>query len=536
MNDIYVIAAGRPLAPGGAEEVGNKAWNLMQMADAGLAVPPAFVLPTALCPRMQDGAAPNIDQLIERGIGEIEALTGRGFGSARRPLLLSVRSGAAASMPGMMETVLNIGLNDETAAAMLRATGNPRLVWDSYRRLVESYGEIVGGVPAASFRQAGEEAALRAGVAGVSDLDFGQSRGLLRRLTGLYRDVVGRPFPQDVRVQLSEAIRAVFRSWNADKAVAFRRLNKLDGLTGTAVTVQSMVFGNMSSFSGSGVAFTRDPSSGANGLYLDFVFNAQGEDIVAGRHHLADAGRLGRLLPSVRAELDVVRGLLERRFGDAQDFEFTVEDGKLWLLQTRNAKRTPLAALRIAVDLVKEGIVAPAVALARVGDLDPAALMQRSLRNADALRLLGHATVASLGIAAGRVAFDPVGAAALAADGSPVILVRDEATTADIDGMAVAQGILTAVGGRTSHAAVVARQLGSVCLVGCAALRFDTQGGSARIGEHAIQAGDWLSLDGSDGAIYAGRAQYSEEPPQDLLAEVAGWRREAAALPMKLLA
>lgn len=528
MSEFYVIAAGRPLAPGGAEEVGNKAWNLMLMAEAGLAVPPAFVLPTALCPRMLDGAAANIDRLIERGIGELEALTGRGFGSARRPLLLSVRSGAAASMPGMMETVLNLGLNDDTCAAMLRSTGNPRLVWDSYRRLIESYGEIVGGLPAATLQQASAEAARNAGVAGAAELDFEQCRRLVRQLLDLYREATGRSFPQDVRVQLSEAIRAVFRSWNADKAVAFRRLNNLQGLAGTAVTVQSMVFGNMSGFSGSGVAFTRDPSSGANELYLDFAFNAQGEDIVAGRHALTDAGKLGRLLPAVSAELEDVRGLLERRFGDAQDFEFTVEDGKLWLLQTRSAKRTPLAALRIAVDLVKEGLISPRVALARVDDLDPAALEQRRLSNADALRFLGRATVASLGVASGRVAFDSAGAAALVKQGGPVILVRDEATTGDIEGMAVADGILTAVGGRTSHAAVVARQLGKVCLVGCAGLRFAAGMQGATISDQRINAGDWISLDGADGAIYAGRAQYIQERPQELFSEWERWSRVAA--------
>jgi pyruvate,orthophosphate dikinase len=327
---------------------------------------------------------------------------------------------------------------------------------------------------------------------------------------------------------VSEAIRAVFRSWNADKAVAFRRLNNLQGLAGTAVTVQSMVFGNMSGFSGSGVAFTRDPSSGANELYLDFAFNAQGEDIVAGRHALTDAGKLGRLLPAVRAELEDVRGLLERRFGDAQDFEFTVEDGKLWLLQTRSAKRTPLAALRIAVDLVREGLISPRVALARVDHLDPASLEQRRLSNADALRVLGRATVAGLGVAGGRVAFDSASASALARQGTPVILVRDEATTGDIEGMAVADGILTAVGGRTSHAAVVARQLGKVCLVGCAELRFTAGMQGATIGDQRINAGDWISLDGTDGAIYAGRAQYTQERPQELFSEWERWSRVAA--------
>lgn len=531
MNELYVIAGGRPLAPGGAEEVGNKAWNLMLMAEAGLAVPPAFVLPVTLCPRVLDGGL-SIDALIDRGISELEGLTQRGFGSARRPLLVSVRSGAAASMPGMMETVLNIGLNDETAAAMLRQTGNARLVWDSYRRLIESYGEIVAGLPAATLQQAGADAARAVGLAGAAELDFVQCRALVRELLGLYRDAAGRSFPQDVRVQLSEAIRAVFRSWNAEKAIAFRRLNNLQGLAGTAVTVQSMVFGNMSGFSGSGVAFTRDPSSGADALYLDFAFNAQGEDIVAGRHQVTDADRLGRMLPAIRRELETVRGLLERRFGDAQDFEFTVEDGKLWLLQTRSAKRTPLAALRIAVDLVRAGIVTPQAALRRLQGIDPATLEEQHVANAGTLRRLGGAIVASLGVASGRVAFDPAGATALAKGGEPVILVRDEATTADIEGMAVAAGILTAVGGRTSHAAVVARQLGKVCLVGCTALRLAPDGQAARIGEHDLRAGDWLSLDGNDGAIYAGRAQVAPRRPEALLQEVARWREATAAVPV----
>jgi pyruvate,orthophosphate dikinase len=525
MSELYVIAANRGLPVGGVDEVGNKAWNLMLMSEAGLPVPPGFVLPTSLCERVEHGSAALLDGLIERGLAELETATGRDFGSGRRPLLLSVRSGAAASMPGMMETVLNVGLNDTAVKGIIRATGNTRLAWDSYRRLIESYAEVVAAVPMNEFHAATAEAVAAAGVSRPADLDFEQCRTLVRALLDIYRDVAGRSFPQDVRVQLTEAVRAVFRSWNAEKAVTFRRINHLNDLKGTAVTVQTMVFGNMSGFSGSGVAFTRDPSSGAPELYLDFATNAQGEDIVAGRQRVADAARLGQILPHVRAELDTLRDQLERRFGDAQDFEFTVEEGKLWLLQTRIAKRTPWAAVRIATDMVQEELITPEDGLRQLEHIDLDAIARRSLVKSTILQHLGNATVASQGIASGRVAFDAAAAVAIAEAGEPAILVRAESNTSDIEGMVKAVGILTSAGGRTSHAAVVARQLDKVCLVGCADLQINAR--SALLGGHTINAGDWITLDGSDGSIYAGRGECIIEIPTELLAEVERWRAGA---------
>jgi pyruvate,orthophosphate dikinase len=324
-------------------------------------------------------------------------------------------------------------------------------------------------------------------------------------------------------------VRAVFRSWNAEKAVAFRRISHLNGLKGTAVTVQTMVFGNMSGFSGSGVAFTRDPSIGAPELYLDFASNAQGEDIVSGRQHVADAARLGQILPHVRAELDTVREQLERRFGDAQDFEFTVEEGKLWLLQTRNAKRTPWAALRIATDMVREELIAPEAGLQQLKDIDLDTIARRRLVKSTLLQRLGSATVASQGIASGRVTFDAEAAIAIAAAGEPAILVRKESNTSDIEGMLKAGGILTSAGGRTSHAAVVARQLDKVCLVGCTELQVNPQ--FAHLGDHTINAGDWITLDGTDGSIYAGRGECMTEKPTELLAEIDAWRKSTKSQP-----
>jgi pyruvate,orthophosphate dikinase len=528
MSEYYVIAANRQAAASGPAEVGNKAWNLMMMADGGLSVPPAFVLPTSLCGRGANGDDGDIEALIARGVTELEALTGFGFGSTRRPLLLSVRSGAAASMPGMMETVLNVGLNDVTVEALIRASGNPRLAWDCYRRLIESYADVVAGLPPEPFDAETAKTVSGLGAAHVRELDFEGLRRLTRAMLETYRDLAGAPFPRDVGAQLSGAVRAVFRSWNAERAVVYRRLNGLDGLAGTAVTVQKMVFGNMGGFSGSGVAFTRDPADGADRLYLDFLANAQGEDIVAGRQRLSDTERLGEMLPDVRAELEEVRSTLESRFRDVQDFEFTVEEGRLWLLQTRRAKRTPWAALRIAVDMVDQGLITPSEALERLDGVPLDALERHSLAADSAIVELASAIPASVGIGIGRVAFGADAAKAMARDGAPSILLHPDTTTADIEAMSLAAGILTGAGGRTSHAAVVARQLNKVCLVGCLEMIIDGEGKSARFGSRTVREGDWLTLDGNTGAVFAGQAQVTVERPAEALARVEDWRRQAA--------
>ncbi len=526
MAELYPILPGAKPAEGGAEEVGGKAWGLMRMAEAGLPVPPGFVLPTLWCRRRRAGAldAAALDAALRQGIGRIEAASGLGFGAARRPLLVSVRSGAAASMPGMMETVLDVGLNAVTVQGLIRATGNPRLAWDSYRRLVAGYAETVAGLDPAPFAALAREAAAAEEVAGPEGLDHRALRALTEALLDRYRDLAGAPFPADPMVQLADAVDAVLGSWDAPKAASYRRLRGLDDAAGTAVTVQAMVFGNAGGASGAGVGFTRDPATGAHELYFDFQFNGQGEDVVAGRQVLRDHERLRRVLPAVWAELGDVAHGLERLFGDAQDFEFTVQAGRLHLLQARAAKRTPWAAAVIAADLVAEGLITPGQALARLQGMDLGAVVRTSF--APPLPApLAQATVAGIGVACGPIALDPEAACRLAAMGEPPILVRAETSTADIEGMEAAAGILTAAGGRTSHAAVVARQLGKVCLVGCPELEIDLARRLCRIGGTALAEGEALALDGNSGAVYPGRLPVVSERPEAALAAIAGWAR-----------
>ncbi len=523
-TDLCFILPNEALPAGGADAVGNKAWNLMRLAQAGLPVPPAFVLPIAWCRAPRDPAA--LRQALAAGIARLEAATGLGFGSARRPLLVAVRSGAAVSMPGMLETVLNVGLNPRSVEGLVRLTGNPRLAWDSDRRLVQGYAEVVAGLPAEPF-----EALLRAAVAGEGveserDLDHRASRLLAEAMRAQYEALVGAGFPANPLDQLAGAAEAVFRSWDAPKAVSWRRLNRLDDAAGTAVTVQTMVFGNAGGTSGAGVGFTRDPATGARLLYFDFCCNGQGEDVVAGRRTLADGDRLRALLPDAFRTLVEVAARLEALFRDAQDFEFTVQEGKLFVLQTRRAQRTPLAALRMAVDMVDEGLIAPDEALRRLDGMD-LALLGRTRFALPLPEPLARAVVAGAGVASGPVALDEVAAERFAGDGTPAILVRPETLTADIAGLASAAGLLTVAGSRTAHAAVVARQLGKVCLVGCAGLEIDMARRLCRIGGKLLAEGDAISLDGNTGAVYPGALPILTERPERELAAVAGWGASA---------
>mgnify|MGYP005811753213 CR=1 FL=1 len=524
------IVPGMPLPAGGPAEMGNKAWNLMRMAAAGLPVPPGFVLPTAWCRARRAGQADASDlrRALVAGIKRIESETGLVFGGRRRPLLVSVRSGAAVSMPGMLETVLDVGLDHTTVEGLIRLTGNPRLAWDSYRRLVQGFAEVVGGVPADPFEAALRAEVRAAGVETERELDHLALRTLTEQMLQLFEQHAGRPFPTDPMEQLTQAADAVFASWDAPKAAAYRRLNRLDDGAGTAVTVQIMVFGNTGGRSGAGVGFTRNPATGERELYFDFCFNAQGEDVVAGRRTLTDSDRLSRTLPSSYADLLATQRQLEALFKDAQDFEFTIQDGRLFLLQARRAQRTPLAALRIAVDMVREGLITEQEGLERLAGVDLNAAT--TTRFAPPLpSALAQALVACPGVAAGPIALDSAAAERLAVSGTPAILVRPETATSDIAGMARAAGILTAAGSRTSHAAVVARQLGKVCLIGCAGLTIDLARRTCRIGERELSEGDPLSLDGNTGSIYAGLLPVITERPDRELAEVASWRREKVA-------
>ncbi len=522
MPDLYSILPGSPLPKGGAQEVGNKAWGLLRMVQAGLPIPPAFVLPTAWCRRTQTADQPVLRQTLATGITRLQSATGLEFGASRRPLLVSVRSGAAVSMPGMMETVLNIGLNAETVEALIRLTGNPRLAWDSYRRLVQGYAEVVAYLPTSPF-DALVTAALESGeVNDERDLDHRDLRTLTLAMLDCYRTLTGSAFPADPREQLAAATAAVFRSWDAPKAVSYRRLNGIDDKSGTAVTVQTMIFGNAGGGSGAGVAFTRNPAIGAKELYFDFQFNAQGEDVVSGRQHLGDKDRLRLVLPGVWTRLNEICHDLETLFRDAEDFEFTVQSGVLYLLQARRAKRTDWAALAIAVDMVEEGLLTPAEALAHLDGINLNTVVRTSFAP-PVPETLAMAEVASMGVVSGVVALDSAAVKRLSLAGAPAIFVRRETVTTDIEGMALAAGILTASGGRTSHAAVVARQLGKVCLVACPGLEINLDRRQCTIGGAVLNEGDSVSLDGNTGAVHLGRLTPLLERPERALAAIATW-------------
>jgi pyruvate,orthophosphate dikinase len=523
-HEAFLIGCGpNGSAHGTIEVMGSKAFNLARMAQIGISVPAAFVLGTRHCSEFLagDGALPEETKAqIRSCTRHLEEGSGLGLGSPRRPLILSVRSGAPVSMPGMLDTVLNVGLCDNTLPGLLRLTGNPRLAWDSYRRFVKSFAEVVRGAGPEPFEQATREELRRVGTERLDDLDFRSMRSLTTRLLDVYAEVVGDAFPQSPADQLEAAVGAVFASWNSGKAVIYRRANRIPDDLGTAVTVQRMVFGNSGGNSGSGVAFTRDPATGENRLYLDFAFNAQGEDVVSGRTTLEHGPDLARRLPNAFGELMALKEQLEREFGDAQEFEFTVQDGTLFILQTRAAKRTSLAALRIAVERLEAGDISPAEAGRSLEGIDLEGIEIVHVEGSGGAVPLASGTAASIGVASGRIALIPARAVELAREGDPVLLVREDIATSDIAAIHAASGILTARGGRTSHAAVVARQLGKACIVGCAGLRIDSGERSCSIGGRKLREGDLLCLDANTGAVFAGEPRITRERPTDLLARI----------------
>lgn len=531
MKIVRIGATTAPAGPGSlpsADMVGAKAANLAQMAALGLPVPPAFVLPVSLCAAIVRGDGDARDKLragLAEGVRYLEEATGRVLGDRRRPLLVSVRSGAARSMPGMLDTVLDVGATAEAVHGLIRSTGNPRFAWDCRRRFLESFASVVLGVDATVL--AAPRAALVAdeGVARVEDLD-GEALERLARAYGEALDDDGDAAPADPMAQLEAAAQAVYRSWMGERARTYRALERLEYLEGTAVTVQAMVFGNRSLMSGSGVAFSRDPSSGAPEPVIDVLFEAQGEDVVSGSRSPQTEAALARVVPAAAKALRETLVTLERSFRDVQDVEFTIEDGRLWMLQTRSAKRTPRAALRIAIDLVHEGIITPAEGLERVRVLDPEALVEARLTGVG--QALLHGTGASAGVAVGRAAFSSQSAQRLADGGEPVILVRPDTSTSDVAGFSVSAGIVTAVGGRTAHASLVARQMGKPCVAGCVELAVEPEKGEARVGCTRITEGDWLSVDGGAGAVYLGRGQIAVDRLESELREVESWRAAPA--------
>lgn len=523
---VYLLGT-TPVSQVTPDVVGAKAFNLMQMEEAGLPVPPAFVLGTSTWREFQQAGGRLEDQVVAdltRGVNALEELTGRRFGAARRPLLVSVRSGAAVSMPGMLQTILNVGLSEATLPGLLRSTGDPVFVWDSYRRLVQGYAEVVDGCPSAAFSAVLDRALTEHGVADVAELDVAALKAVVRDHLDVYRSTVGRPFPDEPMEQLVGAAAAVLRSWDSPTATEYRALQGLSDAGGTAVTIQAMVFGNMGATSGSGVGFTRDPSNGANQIYVDFLLNAQGEDVVAGRQNIGDTEAAIAAVPDLAHQLQSVRRKLEALFGDAQEFEFTVEEGQLWMLQARTAKRTGWAALQIACDLVEEGLIDPATAVERLRPYDVDAINRVRVVDQEGAERLGGGVPAGGDVVSGRMALTIDAAQRYHDDGDDVVLVRDTASTGDVAGMAVCRGIVTATGARTSHAAVVARQLGLACIVGCSELVLDLARRTARVGEATLDEGEVVAVDGSTGSIYRGVPQVRVDRPDELVARVHTWQ------------
>ncbi|MBB4370905.1 pyruvate,orthophosphate dikinase [Bradyrhizobium sp. cir1] len=510
-----------------AEEIGAKAANLARMAALGLPVPPAFVLPVELCADIIAGhahAERHLRDGLQEGIAFLESATGKRFGDRRLPLLVSVRSGAARSMPGMLDTVLNVGCTSDAVHGLIRATGRPRLAWDCRRRFLESFGETVLGLDAAAFAARISELVTAEGADSDRELDS----EALERLAGDEQVLVedrADDWLEDAVAQLEAASRAVYQSWTSDRARTYRKLQQLEALQGTAVTVQAMVFGNGGLASGAGVAFSRDPSTGAPRPMIDLVLDAQGEDVVSGRRTPDAEDAIARALPRTEVELGDILKRLEREFGDVQDVEFTVEDGRLWILQTRSAKRTPRAAVRIAIDLVHEGLITTDEALIRIAEIDLASLTATSLVAPGKPATTGIG--ASGGIGIGRAAFDSESAGRLSAAGEPVILLRPDTSTADVAGFAVAAGIVTAVGARTSHAALVARQMGKPCVVGCRQLKIDPVTRQAQLAGAVLREDEWVTIDGDTGELYLGRCETVETRPEAELAEIAAWQSPA---------
>ncbi len=519
--------------------LGGKGAGLAEMTNAGLPVPPGFTITTEACNAYYDA-----DRTLPEGLWEnvlahmtaLEGATGKGFGNAENPLLVSVRSGAAFSMPGMMDTVLNLGLNEQTVAGLILLTDNERFGYDAWRRFVAMFGRIVQGIPGSAFDEPLEALKEQRHAAADTDLTAEDLRGLAEQYQQIVADRTGEPFPADPYKQLELAIRAVFDSWFGKRAHDYREYNKIPHDLGTAVNIVTMVFGNMGSDSGTGVAFTRDPNTGEREIYGEYLTNAQGEDVVAGIRTPAKISQMRDEMPEVWIQFEEIAERLERHYRDVQDLEFTIERGKLYMLQTRSAKRTAPAAVKVAVDMVDEGILSKEEALQRV---DPGQIVQLLLPRFDESakgraqdRFLARGLNASPGAATGKAIFDPDRAVEAKAAGDPVILVRIETSPDDVHGMLAARGVLTARGGATSHAAVVARSMGLPCVAGAESLQIDYAKRQMRAGDVSVAEGDMISIDGTTGEIYAGELPTIEARFEDEhdLATLLGWADEVRRL------
>ena len=492
------------------ELLGGKGANLAQMTRLGMPVPQGFTISTEACTRYYDDGkkiAPEIEAEIYEYLAKMEEINGKKFGDPKNPLLVSVRSGARASMPGMMDTILNLGLNDEVAAGMIAGNPDPkfeRFVYDSYRRFIQMFSDVVMEISKKTFEVIIDEIKDKKGVKNDIDLDVNDMKELVKRFKEYYKQQKGTDFPTDPKEQMMEAVKAVFRSWDNPRANVYRRMNDIPYSWGTAVNVQPMVFGNLNENSGTGVAFTRDPATGEKALFGEYLINAQGEDVVAGVRTPSKIDQLKQDMPEVYNQFATIAQNLENHYKDMQDMEFTIENGKLYMLQTRNGKRTAAAALKIAVDLVDEGMITEDEAVLRVDPKQLDALLHPQF-DAKALKAatpVGAGLAASPGAACGKVVFTAEDAKEWADKGEKVVLVRLETSPEDIEGMAAAQGILTVRGGMTSHAAVVARGMGTCCVSGCGEIKMHAENKYFELGGKQYHEGDYISLDGSTGKIY----------------------------------
>ena len=518
--------------------LGGKGANLAEMTKIGLPVPFGFTVTTEACNRYYDEGKKIGDDIVAsifEKLEELENTTGKKFGDVENPLLVSVRSGAKISMPGMMDTILNLGLNDQTVEGLAALTENPRFAYDSYRRFIQMFGDVVMEIAKTKFDAIFDAKKEEHGYEFDVDLTTEDLKEIIVGYKALVKEEMGRDFPQEPKDQLMEAIMAVFRSWNNDRAILYRQLNEIPDSIGTAVNVQSMVFGNMGETSGTGVAFTRSPVNGEKAIFGEFLVNAQGEDVVAGIRTPQPIAEMAQAFPEVYTEFTRIAELLEKHYTDMQDMEFTVERNKLFMLQTRNGKRTAPAAVKIAVDMQSEGLIDKETAVMRI---EPAQIDQLLHPMFDAEELkeaekLTKGLPASPGAATGQIYFNASDAEAAVANGAKAILVRLETSPEDLAGMVAAEGILTARGGMTSHAAVVARGMGKCCVSGCAEIKVDEEAKELTIGEYVFKEGDYISLDGTAGDVLKG--QIKTVPPElsGDFAEIMSWADEIRTLKIR---
>ena len=489
--------------------LGGKGANLAEMTKIGLPVPPGFTISTEACNDYyvsNKTIKPEIVEQIEEKLAQLESELGKKLGSIENPLLVSVRSGAVISMPGMMDTILNLGLNDNTVVGLAKATDNERFAYDSYRRFIQMFSDVAMEVPKYKFENVLDKYKEQNGFKFDTELTTEHLKAIVEEFKAIYKAEVKEDFPQEPKKQLMLAVEAVFRSWNNPRAIVYRKLNDIPNNLGTAVNVQSMVFGNMGDNSGTGVAFTRDPATGENKLLGEYLINAQGEDVVAGIRTPQKIATLENIMPDIYKQFVETADKLEKHYRDMQDIEFTIEKGKLFLLQTRNGKRTAKSAINVAVDLVNEGLITKEEAIMRV---EPNQLDQllhpkfedKSLKEA---KVLAKGLPASPGAASGKIYFTADDVVEASKDGTETILVRQETSPEDIEGMVSAQGILTARGGMTSHAAVVARGMGKCCVAGCGEIKVSEVAKTIEVGDMVLKEGDYISLDGSTGVVYLG--------------------------------